>query len=135
MNTNFFYEYKLFLDVDFQGRISDRGVFQNSAFNKVLERDILNLPDPAPLPTSTDPTWLHDRMKHFSYVFVADEPFPLGKHCMKPYLRPILVIENANLITGYQGFSESVKVYLVFGAANFVCSQLQWCFHQKGLSP
>ena len=70
-----------------------------------------------------------NRMKHFSYVFVADEPFPLGKHRMKPYLRPILVIENAYLITGYQGFSESVKVYLVFGAANFVCSQLQWCFH------
>ena len=61
VNTNFFYEYKLFVDVDFQGRISDRGVFRNSAFNKVLERDILNLPDPAPLPTSTDPTWLHEQ--------------------------------------------------------------------------
>ena len=68
--------------------ISDGGVFQNSALKrafKALERDKLNLPDPAPLPTSTDPTWLHEQNDPLHYVFVADDAFPLGNHCMKPY--------------------------------------------------
>ena len=84
-----------------QVRISDGGVFQNLVFNKALERDKLNLLDPAPLPTSTDPTWLHKQNGPLPYVFVTDDAFPLGKHCMKLMLRPILVIENAYLVRGY----------------------------------
>ena len=68
-----------------QVRISDGGVFQNLVFNKALERDKLNLLDPAPLPTSTDPTWLHKQDGPPPYVFVTDDAFPLGKHCMKLY--------------------------------------------------
>ena len=86
------YDYKflfvgkfLFVYVGYQGRISDRGVFRNSAFNNALERSKLNLTDPAPLPTSTDPTLLHEQNDLLPYVFVANDAFPLGKNCMKPY--------------------------------------------------
>ena len=72
------YDYILFVDVGCQGRISDGGVFRNSTFNKALERDKLNLSDPAPLPTSTDPTWLHEQNDPIPYVFVADDAFHLG---------------------------------------------------------
>ena len=42
------FDYKfLFVDVGCQGRISDGGVYRNSAFNKALESGSLNLPDPA----------------------------------------------------------------------------------------
>ena len=77
-------DYKfLFLDVGCRGRISDGGVFRNSAFNKASQRDKLNLLDPAPLPTSIDPTWLHEQNDPLPYVFVADDAFPL--HFLKPY--------------------------------------------------
>ena len=82
----FDYDYKfLFVDTGCQRRISDRGTFRNLAFSKVLERGKLNLPDPAPIPTSTDPTWLHEQNDTLSYVFVANAAFPLGKHSKKPY--------------------------------------------------
>ena len=104
------YDYKfLSADVGCQRRISDGDVFRNSAFNKGLERYKLNLPDPAPLSTSTDPTWPHEQNDPLSYVFVIDDAFPLGKHCMKPYS----------------------QTYLVFGAVDFACLKLQWCFHRK----
>ena len=80
------YNYKfLFVDVGCQGRFSDGGVFRNSAVNKALERGKLNVPDPAILPTSTDPTWLHEQNDPLPYVFVADDVFRLGKHSLKPY--------------------------------------------------
>ena len=75
----------LFSDVGWQGRISNVGVFRNSAFNKELEIDKLNLPEPASLPSSTDPTWLYEQNDPLPYVFVNNEAFPSGKHCIKPY--------------------------------------------------
>ena len=51
------YDYKfLFVDWGCQGRINDGGAFRNSSFNEALERNKLNLPDPAPHLTYTDPT-------------------------------------------------------------------------------
>ena len=80
------YDYKsLFCDVGCQGRISDGGVFRNCEFNKALENGKLNLPKPTPLPTSTDPNAAYDKNDPLPYVFVADDAFPLGEHCMKPY--------------------------------------------------
>ena len=82
----FDYDYKfLFVDAGCQRRISDRGAFRNLAFSKVLERGKLNLPDPVPIPTSTDPTWLHEQNDTLPYEFVANDAFPLGKHSKKPY--------------------------------------------------
>ena len=80
------YDYKfLFCDVGCQGRISDGGVFRNCEFNKALENGTLNLPEPTPLPTSTDPNATYDRNDPLPYVFVADDAFSLSEHCMKPY--------------------------------------------------
>ena len=80
------YDYTfLFVGVGCQGEISDGGVFWNSVFNKALERDKLNLPDSALFSTSTDPNWLHEQNDPLPYAFVADDAFPLGNHCMKPY--------------------------------------------------
>ena len=80
------YDHKfLFVGVGCQGEISDGGIFRNSVFNKALERDKLNLPDPALLSTSTDPNWLYEQNDPLLYAFVADDAFPLGKHCMEPY--------------------------------------------------
>ena len=64
---------------------SDSDFFGNSVFNKALERDELNLPDPGPVPTSTDPTWLPEQNVPLPYVFVVDDAIPLEKHCMKSY--------------------------------------------------
>ena len=51
------YDYKfLFVDWGCQGRINDGGAFRNSSFSEALERNKLNLPDPAPHLTYTDPT-------------------------------------------------------------------------------
>ena len=45
------YDYKfLIAEVGCQGRISDGGVFRNSAFNLALSNNSLNLQDPKPLP-------------------------------------------------------------------------------------
>ena len=113
----------------------DRGVFRNSAFNNALERSKLNLTDPAPLPTSTDPTLLHEQNDPLPYVFVANDVFPWERTAWNRILRPILVTENAYLITGYQEYDVSVKMCLVFGVVDFACLELQCCFHRKKLSP
>jgi len=55
------------VDVGCQGRISDGGIYRNSSFKKALDQGHLNLPDPAPLPTSSDPLWMHDENKTTQY--------------------------------------------------------------------
>ena len=50
------YDYMfLMTEVGWQGRISDEGVFRNSAFNLALSNNSLNLPDPEPLLDSNEP--------------------------------------------------------------------------------
>ena len=49
------YNYKFLIDeVGFQGRMSDGGVYSNSNFCSALKKQ-LNLPEPRPLPKSSDP--------------------------------------------------------------------------------
>ena len=49
------YDYKfLIAEVGCQGRISDGGVFRNSAFNLALSSNSLNIPDPKSLPATND---------------------------------------------------------------------------------
>ena len=90
------YDYKfLIAEVGCQGRISDGGVFRNSAFNLALSNNSLNLPDPKPLPATNDPFWVTvGEPKKIPMVFVADDAFPLTKHCMKPYGRKNLSDEE-----------------------------------------
>ena len=45
----------------------------------------MNLPDPQPLPQSSDPYWeFHQDNDEIPIVFVGDYTFPLSEHCMKP---------------------------------------------------
>lgn len=81
------YDYRfLYVDVGCQGRISDGGVYRNSSFYKALENGSLGLPDSEQLPQSTDPDWSFDQCAvPVPFMFVADDAFPLGMHCMKPF--------------------------------------------------
>ena len=63
-----------------------RGVYRNSSFYSALKENKLNLPDPQPLPQSSDPYWeFHPENDEIPIVFVGDDAFPLSEHCMKPY--------------------------------------------------
>ena len=86
------YDYKfLIAEVGCHGRIGDWGLFRNSAFNLALSNNILNLPDPKPLPATNDPFWVTaGKPKKIPMVFVVDDAFPLTKHCMEPYGRKSL---------------------------------------------
>ena len=73
-------------DVGVQSRISDGGVFKNSAMYFALENNKLNLPDPCRLPlTENDES--DPRSSSVPFVFVADDAFQLTSYCMKPYGR------------------------------------------------
>lgn len=70
-NYNFIYA-----NAGCQGRISDGGVFKNTSFHKLMVDGRLSLPPK---------TILAGRERECSYVFVADDAFPLTPHIMKPY--------------------------------------------------
>lgn len=65
-----------FADIGCQGRISDGGVFRNSALFKKMDTNQLELPSDNPLPGKYLP---------IPYVFLADDAFGLSQHIMKPY--------------------------------------------------
>ena len=77
-----YYRY-LVAEVGCQGRISDGGVYKNSAFHSSLKNE-LNLPDPMSLPKSPDPYWQHDQINQkVPMSFVAADAFSLSKYRMK----------------------------------------------------
>jgi hypothetical protein len=73
VDANYLFRY---VNIGKPGRMSDGGVFLQTALYKALENGKLNVPDPQPLPGSNTPT---------PYVFVADDAFPLSTHIMKPF--------------------------------------------------
>jgi len=80
------YDYKfIFVDVGCQGRISDGGVYRNSFFYRATQENLLNLPPARPLPLSNDIFYNDQYTEPMPYVFLADDAFPLGEHCLKPY--------------------------------------------------
>lgn len=66
----------LYIDVGVNGRISDGGVFRESSLNKGIDKGKIPFPDDQCLPGQNVPV---------SYVFVADEAFPLSQRIIKPY--------------------------------------------------
>ena len=82
------YNYKfIFADVGCQGRTSDGGVYQNSFFYKATQENLLDLSPDKPLPVCNNPYYDSQNTEPMPYVFLADDAFPLGKHCLKPYSR------------------------------------------------
>ena len=73
-------------DVGVQGRISDGGVFKNSAMYFALENNKLNLPDPCRLSLTVNDESDPNRSS-VPCVFAADDVFQLTSYCMKPYGR------------------------------------------------
>ncbi|XP_041109378.1 ethanolaminephosphotransferase 1-like isoform X3 [Polyodon spathula] len=64
------------VDIGCNGRVSDRGVFNNSTLGQALVHVKLSIPQPTPLPTE---------MEMLKYVFVADDAFTLKENIMKSY--------------------------------------------------
>ena len=81
------YHYKfMFLDAKCQGRISGWGVFINSSLSNAIEKNLLYLPHPRPLPISEDPEWIDDHETEcFPFMIVADDAVPLKPKIKKPY--------------------------------------------------
>lgn len=71
------YEFMM-ADSGTNGRVSDGGVIHNTKFWELLQRNLLNIPDPTSLP--------HTNTK-YPYVFVGDDAFQMGVNFMKPYNR------------------------------------------------
>ena len=69
--TNFFY-----VDVGAAGRAGDAGFFADSALNKALAKNSLDLPDAVALPGIS---------AQISHHIVGDDVFPLNARLMKSY--------------------------------------------------
>lgn len=79
-------DYKFtYVDIGTNGRISDGGVFKNSALAQALEYNELNIPDPTPLP---------NRTMNVPYVIVADDAFPHLPSILKPFALRTLTKEQ-----------------------------------------
>ena len=79
------YEYKfIFADVGCQGRISDGGVYRNSFFYRATQENLLELLPNKPLPVFSNPYYDSQNTEPVPYVFLANDTFRLGKHCLKP---------------------------------------------------
>lgn len=63
------------------GKISAGGVMFHSKFRELFHTKSLNLPEPSPLPHTTDT---------FPFMLVADEAFALHENLMKPYAQKSL---------------------------------------------
>ena len=76
------YEF-LFVDVGMNGRNSDGGNWSQSRLRNGLEKNTLNLPDPAP-----------GRNYPLPYVCTGDDAFPLTAYMMKTYPQKNLSLEK-----------------------------------------
>ncbi|PNF18595.1 hypothetical protein B7P43_G06252 [Cryptotermes secundus] len=64
------------VDIGGYGKSSDGGIFSNSVFGKRLEESRLNIPEPRPVPNSTET---------YPFVIDGDEAFPLKRNLLRPY--------------------------------------------------
>ena len=75
----------IYIDVGFQGRIRDRGVYNNSTLKEAILKNSFNLPPPKPLPILEDAGIVWDNDTAIPFMFVTDDAFPLSENIMKPY--------------------------------------------------
>lgn len=84
-------DYKfIYANVGVQGRVSDGGIFGQSDLRAAMDRHLLNVPPPEPLPGSNISS---------PYAFVGDEAFPLRIDLMKPY--PFRNLDHGQRIFNY----------------------------------
>lgn len=91
------YEF-IMVDIGDYGRLSDGSVFASSNLGIAMENNMLNLPPERTLPGTN---------KHFPYVFVGDDAFPLRTYMVKPYPRG--VIQLPEKIANYR-FSRARRI-------------------------
>ncbi|XP_055838084.1 uncharacterized protein LOC129916902 [Episyrphus balteatus] len=65
-----------YVDIGAFGSQSDSGIFTNSTFGMLLERDQMNFPSSSPLPGET---------LNLPYFMVGDEAFPLKNYLITPF--------------------------------------------------
>ena len=95
-----------FILVDFgtNGRVSDGGVLQNTAFFRKLQNNLLNIPRESEV---------RHGLRKLPYVFVADDAFPLRTDMLKPYRQSDLnCMEKKLTTTELQELDELLKMYL-----------------------
>ena len=80
----------IYIDVGAAGRAGDAGVFADSALNKALRTNYLDLPDAVALQGIS---------AKISYHIVGDDAFPLNTRLMKPY--PYRNLEKEKRIFNY----------------------------------
>lgn len=81
----------IYIDVGAAGRAGDAGVFADSALNKALRTNSLDLPDAVAL---------QGLLTKISYHIVGDDAFPLNTRLMKPY--PYRNLEKEKRIFNYR---------------------------------
>ncbi|KAG1934126.1 protein ALP1-like [Pimephales promelas] len=81
----------IYANVGVQGRVSDGGIFGQSDLRAAMDRDLLNVPPPEPLPGSNI---------SLPYAFIGDEAFPLRIDLMKPY--PFRNLDHGQRIFNYR---------------------------------
>jgi hypothetical protein len=72
----------IFVDVGKNGRVSDGGVIEDTAFHKKLLAKRLHLPNSK------------ETAHRLPFVFVADEAFAVNEHLLKPFSRKELTYER-----------------------------------------
>ena len=82
VNAN--YEFTM-VDIGDAGRQSDAGVFSSSKLGYAMNHGLLNTPSSRQLGSTN---------KHFPYVFVGDEAFPLKTFLIRPYPRSCLTVKE-----------------------------------------
>ena len=75
----------IYVDIGYNGRISDGVVFKNCSLYNELEQNSLNIPKPSHLPNST---------YVLPYVIVADDAFAMRSYLVKPYSQSHLTKEK-----------------------------------------
>uniref|UniRef100_UPI003AAFE7A5 uncharacterized protein n=1 Tax=Centroberyx gerrardi TaxID=166262 RepID=UPI003AAFE7A5 len=81
----------IYANVGTQGRVSDAGLFGQSDLRTAMDRDLLNVPRPEPLP---------DTNITMPYAFIGDEAFPLRNDLVKPY--PYRNLDHGQRIFNYR---------------------------------
>lgn len=69
----------IYVDVGTNGRISDSGVWNKCFLKNHLDRNVLHIPSPAPLPGTLD---------NYPFVIIGDKGFPLSQKLLIPYPGP-----------------------------------------------